>query len=245
MVLVVSDGGAGVLRITKQLEIRDESYVVYFTNFLGAGRFGKGSVLVGNGMAVSLVSAIEKNRVTAVIDAIEEPKAKVSGVLASVCAGRVKYIKYANIEDSCGVRKCLSYKTLADMVRRSKGALMYASAATVSGIIEVGGGDIGDKMYVPIPKNVVFDTDAALEYSVPIINIIETEAVDGKESVKAMLERTGASMIICDVTVDVADKRVSAEALDIPIYITHNMGMEYPDAAAEARDAAMFVRLGK
>lgn len=41
MVLVLSDGGSGVLRVVKQLEIRDEKYIVYFMNFLGAGRFGR------------------------------------------------------------------------------------------------------------------------------------------------------------------------------------------------------------
>lgn len=242
MVLVLSDGGSGVLRVVKQLEVRDEKYVVYFTNFLGAGRFGKGSVIVGDGSAASINSAVVKNRVTAIIDAVEEPRSRLSVTAYSVCRGRIKYIKYVNMEESYGARKCLSYRQLAAMIRRGKGAVVYASPITASGIVAEGGDGIAEMMYVPVLKNAVFDTDAALEYSVPIINVIETDAVDGMGAVKDMLKRTGTSMLVCDTTVNAADKAEIGDALNIPVLITHNMGMEYPEMAAAARDAAMFVR---
>lgn len=242
MVLVLSDGGSGVLRVVKQLEIRDEKYIVYFMNFLGAGRFGKGNVIVGDGSAASIAAAISKNRANAVIDAVEEPKSRSSVNACRACRDGVKYIKYVNMEESYGARKCLSYRQLASMICRGNGAVLYASPVTVSGIAAVGGDDAARKMYVPVVKNAVFDTDAALEYSVPIMNVIETNVIDGKESVEEVLKRTGASMIICDTSVNAADKVRAGDLLNIPVLITHNMGMEYPEAAAAARDAAMFVR---
>ena len=74
------------------------------------------------------------------------------------------------------------------------------------------------------------------------MNVIETNVIDGKESVEEVLKRTGASMVICDTSVNAADKVRAGDLLNIPVLITHNMGMEYPEAAAAARDAAMFVR---
>lgn len=239
MVLILSDGGAGVLRIAKQLEIRSVGYMVYFTSFLSAGRFGNGSVIVGDASAAALSDAIKRNRISVVIDALEEPRARLSQIAYSVCGDRVKYIKYVNIEENFGARKCLSYRYLFELIMRSKGAVMYASAVTVSGIVSEGGEKVAEKLYVPIVKTAEFDTESALEYSVPIRNIIECDLIDGKRAVKDMLERTGASMIVCDTSINVADKSVIGDLLNIPVFITHNMGMEYPEAAASARDAAM------
>ena len=152
MVLVLSDGGSGVLRVVKQLEIRDEKYIVYFMNFLGAGRFGKGNVIVGDGSAASIAAAISKNRADAVIDAVEEPKSRSSVNACRACRDGVKYIKYVNMEESYGARKCLSYRQLASMICRGNGAVLYASPVTVSGIAAVGGDDAARKMYVPVVK---------------------------------------------------------------------------------------------
>ena len=50
--------------------------------------------------------------------------------------------------------------------------------------------------------------------------MIETDAVDGMEALK-ICKRTGASMLVCDTTVNAADKAEIGDALNIPVLITH------------------------
>lgn len=240
MIMILSDGSSAVPRLKAQLELRNESYTVYFTNFAAAGKFGKGSVTVGHGSAAQLRSFIEKNGVNAVIDAAADTK--ISAAAIAVCGDRIPYVKYMEIEDSGGAKLCLSYRQLAQMLRRCGGnALMFASPTAVSAL-SAETGDGGKKIFVPQLRCGTFDTDTALEYSVPLRNVIEADGVDGVDAVSALAKRVGAKMIICDNTASAADKIEAGRRQDISVVVTHNFGMEYPHTAATAADAVISVR---
>lgn len=245
MIMILSDGGTAVLRIQKHLDIRDEKYVVYFTAFAAAGRFGSGSVIVGDGSERSLRSVIARNRVTAVIDAVCEPASEISRTAMRVCADGLPYVKYVNMEEDYGAKLCLSYRQLAEMIAHCGGnVLMYAAPQTVR-TVAANLSDAGDALYVPVLKSAGFDANAALEYSIPLRNVIEADGVDGTEFVTETVNKVGAKAIVCDCTVSTADKAAAAKAADIPMIVTHNMGMEYTAAAATAADAAIAVRAMK
>ena len=107
MIMILSDGGTAVIRIQKHLDIRDEEYFVYFTAFAAAGRFGSGSVIVGDGTERSLHSVLRQNKVTAVIDAVCEPASEVSKAAMCVCKDRIPYVKYVNMEEDYNAKLCL------------------------------------------------------------------------------------------------------------------------------------------
>ena len=240
MIMILSDGSSAVPRLKSQLELRGERYTVYFTNFAAAGKFGRGSVTVGHGSAAQLKSFIGKNRIRAVIDAAASTD--ISAAAIAVCGDAIPYVKYMEIEDSGGAKLCLSYKQLAEMLRRCGGnALMFAAAAAVSAL-SAETGDGGERIFVPQLRFGTFDTDTALKYSIPLRNVIEADGVDGVDAVSALVERVGAKMIICDNTVSVSDKVDAGRKRDISVVITHSFGMEYPHTAATAADAVISVR---
>ena len=155
MIMILSDGGTAVIRIQKHLDIRDEEYFVYFTAFAAAGRFGSGSVIVGDGTERSLHSVLRQNKVTAVIDAVCEPASEVSKAAMCVCKDRIPYVKYVNMEEDYNAKLCLSYCGLAEMIARCGGnVLMYASPQTVRAVAE-NIADGGSKIYVPVLKSAV------------------------------------------------------------------------------------------
>lgn len=243
MIMILSDGGAAVKRIQKQLELRDEKYFVYFTAFAAAGRFGSGTVTVGDGSAESVRSVITKNRADGVIDAIGEAVGAASENAVRVCVRLgLPYVKYVNLEEDYNAKVCLSYRQLGEMLKRCGGnVLMYTAAQTVNAVARVTA-DGGEKLYVPVLKGGGFDTDAALEYSVPIRNVIETDGIDGEVYVAELIDKYNIRAVVCDSSVNISDKAETARKKGIPAIVTHNTGTEYPAAAATAADAVIAVR---
>lgn len=245
MIMILSDGGTAVLRIQKHLDIRDEKYFVYFTAFAAAGRFGSGSVIVGDGTERSLRSVLAQNKVTAVIDAVCEPESEISETAMRVCKDKIPYVKYVNMEEDYGAKLCLSYRRLGEMITGFGGnVLMYAAPQTVRAVA-ANLSDGGAELYVPVLKSAGFDADAALEYAIPLSNVLEADGVDGADFVGETINKIGAKAVICDCSVSTADKAEAARLADIPMIVTHNMGMEYSCAAATATDAAIAVRTMK
>ena len=75
--------------------------------------------------------------------------------------------------------------------------------------------------------------------------MIEADGVDGADFVGETINKVEAKAVICDCSVSTADKADAAKAADIPMIVTHNMGMEYLCAAATAADAVIADRTMK
>ncbi len=243
MVLIVSDGSALVSDVEKHLDLHGDRYIVYYTDFRAAGRVGHGNVIVGMPTAKSVAEAIRTNYITVIIDAVAEPMSRLSDAAQEACTAlKIDYVKYIKTEKPDGTRLYLYYSHIAEMVMKCRGSvLFYAKPCTVSAISQLVGEEYADKMYVPVPKEVVFNTAAALEYKIPLLNVIETECSWGSETVSDMINKTGAGLIVCDEADGIEDKISAAETAGIPVIFTHSMGREYKCVAATARDAVIAV----
>ena len=244
MILVLSDGGAATAEVTAQLDIRDEKSIVFFTDLLSAGTYGKGSAIVGNADIGTLADVIRKNRIDAVIDAVRESGAELTRAAVSACrAAGIRYVKCAGIEPAEGTRLCLPYERVAENVINCQGnAVFYAAASTVRAIAALAGTAGAEKMYVPVMRTAVFDVAAALEYGIPLLNVAERESINGANSIREFAEEIGAELIVCDGTEGVSDAAAVGCAAGIPVLLTHRFGAGLPYVAATARDAVIEAR---
>lgn len=238
MILILSDGGSLASDVESQLDLYGDRYINFYTDFRAAGSRGRGSVLVSAPNASAIVSAIRDNRITSLIDCMEQANAEVQTVCARL---KVRYVKYLNIKQRPGLKLCLYYAGIADMIKRGNNALFYASARTVRAIADAVGRENSDRMYTTVMKSAEFDTSVALEYSIPLLNVIESEMTDSVEEVAAMIKKTNADILVCDDTVAIEAKAEAAFGLGIPIILTHSMGIEFVKAAATARDAVIAI----
>lgn len=247
MVMILADGSSLAIDVKKQLDIYNERYIMFYTDIKAAGSSGSGNVIIGAENVASIIEAIRDIRATAVIDATVEPQANISVAGQTACrTAKIPYVKYIKIEEKPGLQLCLSYAKIGELIKYCGGnALFYAASWTVSAIVDATEGAYKDKMYVPVLKNAVFDTASALEYSVPLLNVVEAELIDGEEAVASMMKKTGAKIIICDTTVTPDDKAAAAFMAGVPIVITHSMGMEYIKAVPTARDAVIAIHTGR
>lgn len=243
MVLIVSDGSLLAAEVEKHFELSGDRYIEFYTDFKAAGRVGRGNVIVGAPTEKSVAAAIKTNYITAVVDAVAEKNSALSDSAQKACAALgVGYVKYIKTQKPDGTRLYLYYSHIAEMVVKCRGGvLFYAKPCTVGAIAQLAGEEYADKMYVPVPKEVVFNTDAALEYKIPLLNVIETECSWGTDTVLDMISKTGARLIVCDGTDGIEDKISATEKIGIPVIFTHSMGREYKCVAATARDVVIAV----
>lgn len=238
MILILSDGGSLASDIERQLDLYGERYINFYTDFRAAGSRGRGSVIVGAPTASAIMSVIRANRISSVIDCMAQANAEVQAVCARL---KVFYVKYLNMKQQPGLKLCLYYAHIADMIKRGNNALFYASARTVRAVADTVGRENIDKMYTAVIKSAAFDTSAALEYSIPLLNVIESEMTDSIEEIAAMIKKTNADILVCDDTVAIEAKAEAAFGLGIPIILTHSMGIEFIKAAPTARDAVIAI----
>ncbi len=241
MILILSDGSTLAKEAESQLKLHNENFIVFFTDFKAAAGHGNGSVIVGEASFDCLKETIGANYIRAVIDAVAEPRSPLTIAAEKACKElNIDCIKYLAIDGIEGAKMCLYYSHIADMLKALKGnALFYAKAETIAAIAELLGKEYVKKMYVPVQKSAAFDTEAALKYKVPLINVVETEWQSGEEPTIAMIKKTGAKLIVCGFGEDFTDKIAAAKTAGIDIIYTHSMGMEFSNPAATARDAVI------
>ena len=243
MVLIVSDGSLLAAEVEKHLDLCGDMYIGFYTDFKSAGRVGHGNVIVGAPTEESVAAAIRANYITAIIDAVAERGSALSESAQKACVAlRIGYVKYIKTQKPDGTRLYLYYSHIVEMVAKCRGGvLFYAKPYTVGAIAQLAGEEYASKMYVPVPKEVVFNTAAALEYKIPLLNVIETECSWGADAILEMISKTGAGLIVCDGIDGIDDKISAAEKMKIPVIFTHSMGREYKCVAATARDAVIAV----
>lgn len=244
MILILSDGGEPTVEAAEQLEMRYEEYLIFFTDFVSAGTYGKGSVLVGRPTEEALCDTIQKIRASAVIDAVTEPASAMTRAALSACRKiGIKYVKCAAVRPVDGARLGLSYEQIAEEIKSCRGnTILYAEAAVVSAIARLVGKENADKMYVPVPKAAVFDTATALEYGIPLLNVVECGQVHGADAVSELIARVGAGMLVCDGTKGITDMTGAGAAAEIPVILTHRFGAGLSNVAATAEDAVIAAR---
>lgn len=234
--MVLSDGGVNVAEAKRQLDIHGDRYFFCFSDVLAAARFGTGNVVITEAYPSALRKIIKKNRVKAVLDITETPMSTLSKATLSAADGKVKYVKCVKCERHSGTERCLSYGDVADKIRDNDGnTLMCTASYVVSAIAKETGEDIR-KMFAFIEKSVSFNTEKALEYSIPLLNVSESDMTDGEYAAEYMLKKTSSNMMICTEEVD-KGYVVAALKLGVKVIFTHGSGIEYPKTVADIRDA--------
>ena len=114
--------------------------------------------------------------------------------------------------------------------------LFYAAPKTVRKIAS----DVTDtsKLFTTILRGVSFDVELALEFGIPLLQVVENDSLDSEEAVLYAINKTGATMLVCDTTVTTSDKIAAAEKQGIPVILTHGTGVEYSKVVHSA-DAVM------
>lgn len=235
MIMVLSDGGVNVAEAKRQLDIHGDKYFFCFSDVVAAARFGAGNVVITEASPFALHKTIQKNKVKAVLDIIETPSSEFSKAALSVCEGKMKYVKYVNFDKYVGTEVCLSYRKIAERIKTIDGnVLLCASPDTVGTIADM---TDAEKMYVTVEKSAVFDTAKALEYSIPLLNVMEADMTDGEYAVEYSLRKVSADLMVCVNDADLETNVSVARRLGVGAIVTHCMGIEYPNTFSEMRDA--------
>lgn len=237
MIMILSDGRGGTAEAEKQLRLHGDNYCVFFSDVVSASRYAKGNVLIGSAARSNLAKAYAENNIDVVLDVTEKPYSKLSRAALSACRGKMRYVKYVNCDEYDGAKRCLSYGDVAENIKKYSGrVLICAAPETVSAIAELAG-DSASEIYVVLKKDIVFNVERALEYSIPLVNVIEADFECGNDTVPA-IKKVGAGLVVIAENSEDTEERVeSALSAGADVIVTHSSGVEYPNVFADIRDA--------
>ncbi len=230
MILILADGSEA-RKFTGMLDRNNISYLCVFSTFAAAGSYGDGSAIVGRLQKDSMVSLFRQENIRGVADLTEVGDSAQSLVAMSACETvGVPYAKYlpmpVALDALFGASMNGSYDKIAENINRRIGSvLLYTGPETARALAK----RVKDpnRLYTPILRGIRFDVDLAMEFGIPLRNVIEMDGVDGVDAVKAAIQKTGAKLLICDGTVQIPDKLEAARELGIDGIVTHKMGVEY------------------
>ena len=230
MILVLA-GGSEAKKFTGMLDRNEISYLCVFSNFAAAGSYGDGSAIVGRFQKESMLSLLKREEIKGVADLCEAPDARQSQAAMAACEDLgIPYVKYLHMPVSLdalfGARMNGSYDKIAENINTRIGnVLLYAGPETVRALVK----RVKDpaRLYTPILRGIRFDVDLAMEFDLPLRNVVELEGVDGVEAVKTAIGKTEAKLLICDGTVSIPDKLEGAKQLGVDGIVTHKMGIEF------------------
>ena len=245
MILVLSGGNNESHEAAELLERSEIPYLCVFSTFAEAGNYGKGNVIVSRLSEKDTEEIFAKEAVSGVLDIAAEGYETQSAAVMSVCRKReIPYIKFLNITiNECineHIKIVCSYGKIADCINSTLGhILFYAAPATVSAIVK----NVPDtsNLYSIIPRGIGFDVERALEFRLPLVNILEFDSVDGEESVCAAIEKIDAKMLICDGSSGLKDKISASEKYEIPIIVTHKLGIDFIKASCDMHETMKII----
>lgn len=240
MILLLACGGSEIHTVSALLEKEGLSYLCVFSDFAEAGIYGKGNAIVGNHNKEEFEKLINDEKISGVIDISEIGDYYQSKCMINACKTlNIPYIKYIRLPVDRGEYKSVfftgSYKEVAESVERRVGTtLLYTNSRTAKAISKFVKDN--NRLYTAVLRGMEFNIDLALEFGLPILNIIEMDVIDGTESVIDAIDRTDAELIVCDGTVSIPDKVQAAKQKNVSVIITQNTGVEYTNVAFSHRE---------
>lgn len=242
MILVLSGPGEEARELSVRLDQNNIEHLCFFSSFADAGNFGKGNVYVGKLNEREAEQLLRSNGIHGVVDVAQEDNLMQSLTAMKACEfcdiPYVKYIRIPKPKDSCDhVRVMGSLRAIAELMNEQEDkVLFYASPKTVRKIASY----VTDtsKLFTTIQRGATFDVDLALEFGIPLLQVMENDSLDGEEAVLYAIHKTGATMLVCDTTVATSDKIAVAEKQGMPVILTHGTGVEYSKVVHSA-DAVM------
>lgn len=241
MILVLSDGGAAAVEMYGFLESIDAPNIFHFSDFESAGTFGRGNTIVGKASYRAFRRILYKNRIDCVIDIIEAPMSDVSkAMLAAAADAEVPVIKTAlptmrlSPDEVCAFAEKAgisitadnSYKSVAETINNTVGNVLFlAKPYNVKAVADL----VFDRsaLYAPVLGGAEFDVEYALEYGIPILNVIAANGFSGAEGIEGLIWRVGAKILVTDSSLEIADKLKAAANAGCNVIFTQDSGFDY------------------
>lgn len=246
MILILSGGGNEARQFSDLLKNQGISYLCMFSDFAEAGAYGRGNAAVGRMDRQNLENFIQNHDIHGVVDVLagESRKQSVSAMAACKLCD-IPYVKLLRIPHDFDISARLmvtgSYRETADYINSHLcSVLFYALPETVREIAS----RVPDSssLYTPIPRGIHFDVELALGFGIPLINVIEMDGTEGEAAVSSAIDRIQAGLLVCDGTGGVKDKLSVAAQREIPVILTHSMGIEYTCTALGNAEALEVVK---
>lgn len=240
MILVLSDGSYFSQRLYIFLNSEEIPNIFHFSDFSCAGKFGKGSLVVGKPSYKGFKRVILKNDIDIIIDAIERPVDTASfAVMEAARELDVPVIKLMlpvlrigdDVIKSIGAKviKEYSYKKAAEIINNTVGNVLFlAQSHSVKAVCDYVF-DLG-ALYALIKKGIEFDTELATAYGVPMQNVIDADNFSDASGIEDIVKRLDIRMIVTDSSSDLFAKLDAAKNMGINIMFISDMGIEYEDA---------------
>lgn len=232
MILLLSGGGGEARELSALLEQKEIPTLCLFQSFADAGAYGRGNAVVGRLDSREMEKLFKREAVAGVVDAASEGTAQSLAAMEACRACRIPYVKYLRLaaEDGPLVRAAGSYRIAAREVNHCSGpALFYAKPETVRTIAERAAEP--SRLYTPIPRGISFDVTLAMEFGLPLVNVLEMDGIHGADAVCRAIDRIGAKALVCDGSMGIVDKLEAAARREILTIVTHSMGIEYTRTA--------------
>lgn len=231
MILVLSGSGGEAREFSATLNHENLEHLCVLPTLKEAAAFGCGNVVVGRFDSREMETFLLSEKITGVAD-VDTAGNAMSRVAMSACQTLgIPYVKYLPLPKSgreLVTGMAGSYREVAEGINCLSGsALLYTTpgaTAAIAGLVNDPG-----KLYTPILRGSQFDVEKALEYGLPLLNVLEVDNLDGPDAVSQLIQRVGAKLLICDGSQGIDDKLVAADAAEIPLILTHKTGMEYTE----------------
>lgn len=237
MILVLSDGGSLSNELYRFLEICGLPNIFHFSDFSEAGTFGKGSTIVGRASYKSFKRVLVKNNIDCVIDVIDAPVSKASAAMLEAAKELdIPVIKLIlpifrlnpNIAENTGVPIMTeySYKNAAETVNNTFGNVLFLARPYNVKAVSESVFDLG-ALYTPISSGVEFDVELALEFGIPLLNVIAVDNFSGTQGIENIINMVDAHLLVTDSSTELFDKLEAAARTGCSVMFIQNTGYEY------------------
>lgn len=233
MILVLSGSGSEAREFSAVLDKEEIVYLCMLPTLKEAAAYGSGNLMVGKFDSEQMEELFRTEGITGVAD-VDAGGNDMSRVAMAACekAG-IPYVKYLPLPDAgrtLVTGMAGSYREIADGINCLTGAtILYTTPAASSAIAQMV--EKPDRLYTPVLRDGSFDVEQALEYGLPLLNVIAVDSLDGADAVSQLICRVGAKLLVCDGSRGIADQIAAADAAGIPVVLTHKTGMDYTRTA--------------
>lgn len=246
MILVLAGGGNEAKMFAKALESEKIAHLCVFSSFLEAGNYGRGNTIVGRLDRRAMAGVLRSESVRGVVDLVAHGDRALSKAAMAACREcKIPYVKRLHMPKSdIAYPKALftpSYAEAAKKINQRIGNILLYTAPETARALAARVHET-EHLYTLILRGVSFDVELAMEYGIPLMNVMELELLEGVDAVCAAAEKIGATMLVCDGSCGIDDKLTAAKKLKLPIVITHSMGLEYTMTAQSDAAAMELVR---
>ncbi len=237
MILVLSDGGSKSDELYRFFDILNLPSIFHFSSFSEAGTFGKGNTIVGKASFKSFRRILIKNHISCIVDIIDAPMSAASRIMIEAAKElNIPLIKVITpifrlnpgIAENIGVpvNYDYSYNSVAELVNNIYGNVLFlARPYNVKSVADL----VFDRgaLYTPIPSGVEFDVELALEFGIPLLNVIAVDNFSGAAGIENVINMVDAKLIVTDSSSEVFDKLEAASRTGCGVVFIQNTGFEY------------------